>query len=172
MDTSDYIASAAVVIAFCALAVSIWQGYVMRLHQKLSVKPHIDIDYKFFPGKPIEIRMLNNGVGPAIIKSFKVLYDGKSISENQTDAYLKVLKELKTDTELEFKYEYNFPLKNEALSSGENEYLLQVELVGEYDESATSRAKSSLSRIGFKTEYECMYGNKFVHNMPLLFSNN
>ena len=91
MESSDYIAGAAAVIALCALAVSIWQGRVMRFHQMLSVKPHIDIDYKFFPGKPIEIRMLNNGVGPAIIKSFKILYDGQPLSENQTDAYLKVL---------------------------------------------------------------------------------
>lgn len=172
MEVSNYIAGAAAIIALCALSVSIWQGYVMRFHQILSVKPHIDIDYKFFPGKPIEIRMLNNGVGPAIIKSFKILYDGQLLSENQTDAYLKVLKELKKDTGLEFKYEYHFPLKNEALSAGEKEYLLQVEIVGEYDESATSRAKSSLSRVGFKTEYECMYGKKYTHDMPLLFSNN
>ena len=112
----------AVVIAEGALAFTIY--HLTRKHQFLSVKPHIDVDYKFFPNKPLEIRILNNGVGPAFFKDFQILFDKSPIHGANSEAYEKIAKKFKEELEVEFTYEYNFPLKNEAMPAGSSEILL------------------------------------------------
>ena len=44
-------AISAVVIAVATLAVSIWQGYETRRHQRLSVRPALVVDWNI-PGRP------------------------------------------------------------------------------------------------------------------------
>lgn len=172
VETSDVISLSAAIIALCALAISIWQGYITRNHQKLTVKPHIDFDYKFFPGKPIELRIMNNGLGPAVITSFNVLFDGKKISNSHSESYIKITDKLKDDTGFDLTFEYNFPLKNEAFPAGSIEYLLKVTLKDKNDADAMEAAKNILSRVGFSADYECMYGIKYQRKLPQLFSNN
>lgn len=79
MDINLITAISATVIALIALYVSIWQGIVNRDHNRLSVKPVLH----FSSGELCEedsevttyyIHIENRGLGPAIIKSFKVYY--------------------------------------------------------------------------------------------------
>ncbi|MBU2514552.1 hypothetical protein KJ966_24770 [bacterium] len=68
------------VIALVAVVVSIWQGIETRKHNRLSVKPILDLVYvnKYEPEKTYPgIYLENYGVGPAIIKEVIVKLDGK-----------------------------------------------------------------------------------------------
>lgn len=72
---TEIIAISSVVIAVCALGISIWQGYIARQHNKLSVVPMLHVDVDQTEGKDIEIVSVNNGVGPAIITHFRIYCD-------------------------------------------------------------------------------------------------
>jgi hypothetical protein len=71
-------ALASVVIAFCAFVLTVWQVVTTRRHNRLSVKPFLttwtDSDYD---ENRYGIKLINNGVGPALIKSFTIEVDGK-----------------------------------------------------------------------------------------------
>lgn len=67
-------------IAVCAVVVSVWQVRISQQHNKLSVRPYLD----FFSGWSGEnswrLSLLNEGVGPAIVKSTELIYKGKTYS--------------------------------------------------------------------------------------------
>ena len=59
----------AIVIALCALAVSIWQGHLARVHNEMSVQPRLNIAASLNSTNGVaEINLTNAGLGPAIIR--------------------------------------------------------------------------------------------------------
>jgi hypothetical protein len=57
-------------IALSALGLAIWQGMVQRLHNRLSVKPHLVFHRNVQNDSPqIAILLTNSGIGPAVIKN-------------------------------------------------------------------------------------------------------
>lgn len=61
----------AVSVALFALFISIWQGCEQRHHNRLSVKPILDLEQISYNSN-ISIRLSNNGLGPAIIEKFLI----------------------------------------------------------------------------------------------------
>lgn len=90
------ISLASAVVAMCALGVTFWQARIMRTHNKLSVRPLItsfmNQDVKGETGY-ISFDIENCGTGPAIIKNFILLYDGKEVVKNNINAYNRFLAE-------------------------------------------------------------------------------
>ena len=73
MNWEIIIAIASSVIAICALIYSIWQGKQLQKHNKLSFKPHIDNwGYTDSQKGVYTIDLINNGLGPAVIKEFTI----------------------------------------------------------------------------------------------------
>jgi hypothetical protein len=70
MQASDCIALSSVEIALCALGISVWQGYVAREHNELSILPLLHVDKEAREGNDIELVVINHGLGPAIIIDF------------------------------------------------------------------------------------------------------
>ncbi|WGF93987.1 hypothetical protein [Aequorivita marisscotiae] len=78
----------ATIIAIIALGISIWQGIVTRNHNKLSVKPILHftsgpLPYENDGNIVYQISIGNDGLGPAIIKSYKILYDSVEITSKE-----------------------------------------------------------------------------------------
>ena len=75
-DADRWISLAAIVIALSALVLSIWQGILTRNHNRISVRPLVTIS-----GAVNENgsgwKLGNAGLGPAIVKWFKVTVDDK-----------------------------------------------------------------------------------------------
>lgn len=71
-----WIAFSAVIVALCALIVSVHEGRATREHDRLSVKPYLEIDFDY-TDKGAGFLLLNEGLGPAVIRSFVVHVDGK-----------------------------------------------------------------------------------------------
>lgn len=77
-----WIEGAAVVIALCALGVSIWQGWVTRQHARLSVQPYLSIRKKINEErKHGALEIINSGLGTATIKRIVI----KSLSKKFSD---------------------------------------------------------------------------------------
>lgn len=93
----DWIASlrgsdVAVLAASAAATFTAYQAVLLRKHNRLSVKPHLctwthdddsDKMYKIY------FLLSNNGLGPAIIKSFKVYFDGERLGDHSNSKQLK-----------------------------------------------------------------------------------
>lgn len=67
------IAISSVSIALCALGISLWQGYLTRKHNKLTVNPYgvIQIDISA-QSEQVGVHIRNQGVGPMILTSIKI----------------------------------------------------------------------------------------------------
>lgn len=82
-----------IVIALCALGLSVWQACVARKHNKLSFKPHLslmthrDAEKGFY-----SVELINNGIGPAVIEDFSIKVDGKQVAGEGTEPLEKALK--------------------------------------------------------------------------------
>ena len=77
-----------VIIAICAVVVSIWQGQISqkglelaREHNRLTVKPYLDITrFTNSNDQTLEVKITNHGYGPAIINEFRLIHEGQAYS--------------------------------------------------------------------------------------------
>ena len=71
------VALSAVIISMCALFATVFQAYLERQSQHLSVWPRLELRVR--TGSDFEILISNNGIGPAIVKSLKVSVDDEPV---------------------------------------------------------------------------------------------
>ena len=67
---------ASAVISFCALAFTVYQGYLQRQFVKLSFQPSMMIGF-YYNDEGTGYMFGDSGIGPATLKTFEVLVDGK-----------------------------------------------------------------------------------------------
>lgn len=143
---------AAEVIAACALFFTAYEAITARRHNVRSVTPHLTTftHRNKSPGQGIlAVRLMNNGVGPAFIRSFKVLLDGKQVTD--LDAALEeVLKGRSYDHTIT-------TLGNDyAMSAGEVRDLLVVRLPLREGEGLEDVEKQ-LTRFDLVIDYASIY---------------
>ena len=91
-NTETIIAISSVFIALVALGFSIWQGRKTIQHNKLSVTPHIDfISFFDTQSKMLIYKVLNNGIGPAVIEKVSIFISGKLMEDFSIEGFTKVL---------------------------------------------------------------------------------
>ena len=90
MKTEKIQSLIAILVAILALAISIWQGFEERKHNRLSVKPLLNFE-TVSHNQTKSIRLSNDGLGPAIIKGFYVYLDGEQLDANIQNPWTKVL---------------------------------------------------------------------------------
>jgi len=68
-------------IAVCALFISVWHGIVARKHNRLSVRPHLTswTDDHLNTKGLFRYRVMNNGLGPALIEKIVLKVDGNEV---------------------------------------------------------------------------------------------
>lgn len=163
---------ASAVIALCALALTLRQAIVARRHNKLSVTPHLTTwSHSDEGNNRYQIDLLNNGIGPARIKSFSIQVDGQVINGEGTEPIEKALKILFP------RYSYHsyqaYVANGYMMSEKENRPLVIIQFFGsqvpksEEVDHATRRARLII-------DYESIYGDKhrldtddFKSNFPL-----
>ena len=65
-------------VALCALLISIWQGYSMQQHNQLSLRPYLETELNTKLDGRWELFINNNGLGPAHVNNVQYFVDGKS----------------------------------------------------------------------------------------------
>ncbi len=65
-------------VAAVAVGIAVWQGIAQREHNRLSVKPHLDFHRIFAFPLPYSVGILNSGIGPALVKSITLSYEGET----------------------------------------------------------------------------------------------
>lgn len=73
-----------VTVACCALLTSLWQGYLLQQHNKLSLRPYLEFEanYQKSPDGQVAFDLLlnNNGLGPAEVTDLTILIAGQPVS--------------------------------------------------------------------------------------------
>ena len=154
--------NAAEIIALCALFFTTWQFSVQRRHNKVSVLPHLncyvhrsEIHNK---GKVI-VRAINNGLGPAFIKSFTLTLDGDPINfDLLQDARLlfnQVLGNVRT-----FKYNITLLDNDGSLQINDSVDIIVLDIDISSDDSI-DKVVHDLKRIDASLIYRSIYGDEF-----------
>lgn len=157
MTPSDYIACSALFVAVLAMLATFWQAHVARAYGRISVRPHLDWGTNRFPGRPISLYILNSGLGPAIVKSFALLFDGKEYPITELQLPSEIQEELMKISEYS---EWNLFSNGTPIASGTQMNLITIENEP-FSIERHNRAVSLLNRIGLILEYESMYEELF-----------
>jgi len=154
-----YIAIPTIVIACVAVGISVWQGYVTRRHNKLSVKPILEIHTSLSKDNtPMGVSVENCGFGPAIINDFIVILDGKPTKVNNKKKAENIYKKAHLfSNQLNFWHPYN---EGTVIKQGGTVNLI-THVKKDLDFPVLSEFEEKLSHLHFKFIYESVYKEKF-----------
>jgi len=159
-SNSDTIAISAGVIALAALGVSIWQGYISREHNKLSVRPHLEFILHCKTTEDFRLILRNSGLGPALISKISLFVDNKEFVFNDSDTANKFFEKLAPQNAGDFSY--YIADQRSAISSDK---FIRVFIFNESTAAKNPQLNNYLrnmqSRISAKVEYKCMYGRAY-----------
>lgn len=159
MTASDIIATSAAIIALASLYVAIQQTALTRTHNRLSVRPFLEIYRKQFDNEPIEYSVENRGIGPAIIKSFHVLVDDKEVAAPDGNSIYAAMDKLSFDRSIVGGHLFG---SNEVLKAGQEIVVVRFPTSGD-DQSLHKELLGKLPRMKFKIRYESIYEEKYEH---------
>lgn len=165
LSSSDIIAICASIVAISALATSIWQAYMTRKHNHLSLRPHLNLELSQSMGKPIYCGITNDGIGPGFIQSYEIICDGKPHEIVNYNDYKNVFEQIgvKFDEISHFVKSFN---KDTSIAP-DKDLRLFVFPSTETDDNHHKLIKSNLPRLEILIKYKCIYGNEFVLNEKL-----
>jgi hypothetical protein len=154
------ISIASPIIAGCALVATIWNACAVRKHNKLSVMPYLAKEYLIEDGH-FYFKLFNHGLGPAIIKSFDLLLDGKHyVNSNDIQEVLKLLfGEYK-----KFDYEGTIWGVDSVISANKSDVLLDVKFTGT-EKPSEQAIYSRLKKASLVIKYESIYQEKDIINV-------
>lgn len=84
---SKWTAVGTMTMAICALITSLWQGFTLQQHNKLSVRPYLEFETNFRRHESDQIDfgiwLNNNGLGPADVTKVVFYIDGKEFNRSE-----------------------------------------------------------------------------------------
>lgn len=155
--------NASTIIAFCAFVLTIWQFKVQRTHNKLSVKPYLTTwSHRGEDDGLLRVDVLNNGIGPALIKCFKVYVDSHEVEGQDLEIVRKAVKLLFPN------YNYTIPY-NSFLSEGymmtakEERCLVSISFTGP-NFPTDAEIEHATKRVRIFISYESIYKDSFDYD--------
>ncbi len=150
----------AIFIAALAIISTVWQGYIARRHNRLSVKPLLGFHYKLksvngYYGIDIE----NRGLGAAIINKLYLYVGGKFIGHvNSEKVWTTGLTSLFSDSVVQFSCK---KLTGKCtIKEGESLNILKFPDCNRSEKEMASK----LELIEFEVKLESIYGEKFTEH--------
>ena len=161
IQADTIIAGASMIIALCVFVVTIWQSFVMRKHNRLSVKPVLDSTEGHSHDKnqtTVEYQLSNVGVGPAIIKDFILIYGENEISHNNSTNYVAFINK-QANKFMDVSWYWMSPTA--TLATNQKVTLLKFS----YDNETKSDAEELMKNLALLVRYYSIYKNEiFVYD--------
>ena len=168
MDANIIIAIASVFIATCALLFTAWQGWETRKHNKISVRPILTgetFDAERYSVEKdirrVSLEIINSGIGPAIIKSFVLIFDDEEIARNDVNAYcdfmkqkLRGMKGIKGVDDID-KLGLGFLMCGSVMKEGDKQMIWDIKYINKDDPQNDNIA--TLYKITLIVEYQSVY---------------
>ncbi|WP_028876951.1 hypothetical protein [Teredinibacter turnerae] len=146
-----YISIGSLVVACCAIGLTVWQATIQRIHNRISVKPHLmqaTTKDKTGDVASLHVCIINNGLGPAFIDSFSVLYQGTptSLEDGLSEALGDLTKNM-SSTSLAC---------GSAIAAGESVQLVRVKFNAPTDHQV-EQVKAKLNDLDMVIKYSSAY---------------
>lgn len=159
--SSDTIVSlAAIVIAIASIVVTVWQGMESRRHNRLSVRPKLEIIFESGHDS-FGYVLMNNGLGPATITGKELFIDGKQMQEAGFSGYDELLEKLGMKNR---KVTYTGIYPGKTIKTNERQDIFRFYRT-EKDDLETLLPKI-YSRVKIEIKYQSMYGEPFFCKFP------
>jgi hypothetical protein len=81
MNASIVVAICATVIAVLSLAVSVYEARTTRRHNRISVRPFLELRVGLSQGRKAGLQLINAGLGPAVITRTVLTLDGEALGD-------------------------------------------------------------------------------------------
>ncbi len=152
-----------VVISICALLLTMYQAWATRKHNRLSVQPRLSTQSQIERDVTEEriIRVIatlsNSGLGPAIIKSFEILVNGKPYLINEQSEIESLIARNITGHIVELRT--GFFRKNHTFSKDATTELLNLKI-----RNATESTLEEIKMFHIRVTYESAYGESFLYD--------
>ncbi|HAS6046228.1 hypothetical protein [Vibrio vulnificus] len=166
MTTSDWIAISSVLVALSAMFIAIWQAYLTRKHNHLSVRPHIGLSWTNVPGEALRCELLNLGVGPAFINKVVLIVGGQEFPVKSYEDYKVAFKALGLNQHVSGVQITHFNASS-AVSTGQSYDFMTFCSANTSKQEHQAIAKL-LGELEVKVEYKCIYGILYTLNSPPL----
>ena len=155
-----YLSTFAVLISFVAAGFSGWQLKDAREHNRLSVKPIINITpYLEAEGGRSGVYISNQGLGPALIKSMNVTVDGETFGGQAQNVWPDILSRAGTEP---LCYKHGWQIQGSVLKVGEEEAILAPTEADLPYCNALAMIFQLQKDITIKINYESIYKESFV----------
>ena len=159
--SSDTVVSlSAIIIAIASIVVTIWQGIENRNHNRLSVRPKLEINFQLTKDNFGYI-LKNNGLGPAVITDKKLFVDGKEISYSGFSGYDDFIEKLGLKDR---KVTHMGIYPGKTIKANE-----QINIIGfsiNKSDDLDSLLPKIFSRVKIKIGYKSMYDERFACEIP------
>ena len=153
---------AAIIISLSALGLSFVQSYTIIKHNHVSLQPRL---HAYFSNEEqndkFGIYLVNNGLGPAYIKEFKVYLDNKILSETKFGYFQPLIDKLNLNQSC---FAWGYLVKDSALDNRDDLLLIRAKNAGA-DECSVDKIGffTNLKRIKIEIAFESIYGDKFTY---------
>jgi len=142
------VALSAILISLCTVAVSGYEAWLQRHHDRAEVWPHVELSLVNTPEQST-LSIENTGIGPAVIESFTVTVDGKVV-RNWSGALAAVLGSAPAVFE-------NSTVVSHALRAGD-----RVTLVGVRRSDLPPGSMAKFARVGIEVCYASVFGDSWT----------
>ncbi len=162
MDWAIITAVSNAAIAIGALAYTVRQGKQLQKHNKLSFRPHITSwSHRNADQGVYAVEVMNNGLGPAVIKSFTVKVDGKVIPGEGTEPIEKGLKILFPNAQ--YKSHQAYLAKGYSMGAKEKCTVLAIEFKTPVPLTREA-VEHNLNRADLIINYKSFYEEEFTYS--------
>ena len=157
LSTDRLLAFSAVLLSLAALVVSIFQTAILREQQRASAWPHLQVHLDRRDAS-FELRLLNNGVGPAVLESVSLSHAGQPY-EHFGELFQKRVQRFLPDT-LDYGWFYAGLAPGEVLRAGQEVELLRS--IRSYEVQALADSLMRQPSTTLSIEYADVYGNRWL----------
>jgi hypothetical protein len=151
MDASVVVAICATVIAVLSLAVSVYEARATRRHNRVSVRPFLELRAGFPQGRKAGLQLINSGLGPAAITRTLLALDDEPLGE-LSEATINLLRSKLSVRPAAVTF------RKTILSADYDQFLLSIE---PYDKGEHAEFADLLRhRLDLEIYYESLYGGE------------
>lgn len=160
MNLRIFVDFCTVVIAVCALVLSIWQGIENRQFNRLASRPILVLGTQLADQNPeLGLKLSNEGPGPALIKKLTVFIDGKPVVEDSAESIMLIVRRKCGLGDSAFIHSW---LGHGApFGSGKERFLLGLKRKN-LTKERREHLEKALKKVIFIIDYESVYGEKFT----------
>lgn len=163
-----WVAISAAFIALCALVVSIYQIRLSEQHNRLSVKPQLTFHCSSSGNGRIGLKIMNSGLGPAILKKTVMIRDSIKVECNKEDYPNQILKRCSCDegdkrTDLPGDFEFTIIFPETILAQGESIWFIYHDTPSSLQRKYWVKLLKENNGIFLEVAFESMYGDELEY---------